>query len=320
MRTVQRRGPRADAAPVYSVLPTPGAPLVATQRLDGGATARVAPGSHAHDFPGFAYFPSAGGTLGAGSAARRIEPGDLYVLAPGDMITIDDPRALAAAEGWGVFFLPEALQDEAPWALLSWWAHPLLAPFARGTARGPLRLQVPPGRRADWLARIEALHAELTTRRDGYREAAVAHLVLLLVDITRLAAEVIGEIGGPDPLLAGVFASIERRFRGPLSLRDVAREVALSPGHLTTTVRRRTGRTVQDWIVERRMSEARTLLLGTDLSVEEIGRAVGLPDPSYFARVFRRTHGTGPRRWRRAARDDALGPTTSARRASTRPA
>jgi AraC-like DNA-binding protein len=66
----------------------------------------------------------------------------------------------------------------------------------------------------------------------------------------------------------------------------------------TTVVRRRTGRTVQKWIIERRMSEARVLLGGTDLPISEIARRVGVADAGYFARLFRTIHGVSPRRWR----------------------
>ncbi|MDT5349628.1 MAG: hypothetical protein QOH91_2915, partial [Mycobacterium sp.] len=69
-------------------------------------------------------------------------------------------------------------------------------------------------------------------------------------------------------------------------------------GHLTTVVRRRTGRTVQEWIIERRMAEARGLPAETDLPVAEVARRVGVADPGYFSRLFSRTHGTSPRKWR----------------------
>jgi len=72
----------------------------------------------------------------------------------------------------------------------------------------------------------------------------------------------------------------------------------MTPGHLTTVVRRRTGRTVQEWIIERRMAEARSLLTDTQLPVAEIARRVGMPDPGYFSRLFRRTNGASPREWR----------------------
>jgi len=87
-----------------------------------------------------------------------------------------------------------------------------------------------------------------------------------------------------------------------ISLKDVARAVSLSPGHLTTVLRRKTGRTVQEWIAERRMVEARRLLVETDLSVEEVGRRVGYGDAGYFVRSFRRAHGATPLGWRRAGR------------------
>ena len=101
-----------------------------------------------------------------------------------------------------------------------------------------------------------------------------------------------------EPLLAEVFTVIDRRLGEPLSLRDVAHELGMTPGHLTTVVRRRTGRTVQEWIIERRMAEARSLLSDTELPVGEIARRVGMSDPGYFSRLFRRTHGTSPRQWR----------------------
>jgi transcriptional regulator GlxA family with amidase domain len=66
----------------------------------------------------------------------------------------------------------------------------------------------------------------------------------------------------------------------------------------TTVVRRRIGRTVQEWIIVRRMSEARVLLGGTDLPISEIARRVGVADAGYFARLFRTIHGVSPRRWR----------------------
>ena len=105
-----------------------------------------------------------------------------------------------------------------------------------------------------------------------------------------------------EPLLAEVFGFIEERYRERISLRDVARAVSLSLGHVTTVVRRKTGRTVQEWIAERRMVEARRLLVETDLTVEEVGRRVDYGDPGYFVRSFRRAHGITPLGWRRAGR------------------
>jgi AraC-like DNA-binding protein len=197
-----------------------------------------------------------------------------------------------------VFFDPTAVGGDGP---ASWRTHPLLLPFLHGIPGGVLRLDVPPHRREAWTAIIDALETELTERAEGYRQAALAHLTLLLVDVARLAPDVVGELRrSNETLLAEVFDVIEQRFAEALSLRDVAEKVGVTPGHLTTVVRRRTGRTVLDWITERRMTQARTLLRTTQAPVGEIGRRVGLPDPGYFARVFRQVNGVSPREWRRS--------------------
>jgi len=164
-------------------------------------------------------------------------------------------------------------------------------------------MKVPPEDRPSWSERLSALDLELRQRQDSYREAVLSHLTLLLVGVSRLAPDVVGDLRlNDEPLLAEVFGFIEERYHERVSLRDVARAVSLSRGHLTTVVRRKTGRTVQEWIAERRMVEARRRLVETDLAVEEVGRRVGYGDPAYFVKSFRRDHGATPLGWRRAGR------------------
>jgi AraC family transcriptional activator of pobA len=254
---------------------------------------------HAHAFLSVLYLERGSARFAIDRRTMTACPGDVVVIAPGEVVTPE----LGAAEAWAAWFPPDAVADRAPGAFLSWRAHPLLYPFVGRAAGGAQRLRVPQPDRHAWSARFAALDAELRARRDGYAEAALAHLTLLLVGLARLAADVAGDLRLRDePVLASTFAAIEARFREPISLADVAADVGLTPAHLTTVVRRKTGRTVQAWIAERRMAEARRLLAGTDLTVEAIGAAVGFRDPSYFVRRFRRAHGATPLAWRRAGR------------------
>lgn len=288
---------------MYTYEWVPGVPPVGTVRVDPVGLRDVEAGAHGHDFPTLTYFERGGGSMRSGEREWRVEAGDVYVIAPGEVVGAGDAGGLRGAEGWGVFFAPEVLGPRAPGAFLSWRAHPLLFPFVRGAAGGILRLKVPAAERPTWSERCLALDDELRHRRDGYQEAVLAQLTLLLVGVARLAADVVGDLRlNDEPLLAEVFGFIEERYRERISLRDVARAVSLSPGHLTTVVRRKTGRTVQQWIAERRMAQARRLLVETDLTVEEVGGRVGYADPVYFVRSFRRAHGITPLGWRRAGR------------------
>jgi AraC family transcriptional regulator, transcriptional activator of pobA len=292
-------GRRDDGPPVYTYEAMPEMPSVSTLRLGRGCSGGLLPDAHSHDFLVLTYFERAGGSLRLGDREWQIEAGDVYLIAPGE---IADPSSLEEAEGWAVFFPPEVLGSQAPGAFFSWRAHPLLFSFVRGAAGYTQRLKVPTVERSSWSERLLLLDLELRWRHYGYREAVLAHLTLLLVGVSRLAADVVGDLRlNDEPLLTEVFGFIEERYREPISLKDVARAVNLSRGHLTTVVGRKTGRTVQEWIAERRMAEARRLLVETNLAVEEVGRRVGYGDAGYFVRSFRRAHGVTPLSWRRAS-------------------
>lgn len=289
--------------PVYQYRAEPRTPPVSVLRFDPAAP----PGHgrrHIHDFPVLIYVERAG-NMAPGDPPCPAQDGEVYVVAAGEVI---DPTALEGmTTGRGVFFDPAALGGDGrtPWS--AWRSHPLLFPFVHGVPGGLLRLPVPPARRPKWTATITAIETELADRAEGYRQAALAHLTLLLVDVARLATDVVGDLRrSNEPRLAEVFDVIEQRFTEPLSLRDVADSVGVTPVYLTTLVRRRTGRTVVDWITERRMVHARHLLAETDLPVGEIARRVGIPDPGYFTRVFRHGNGLAPLAWRRGA--DRAGP------------
>lgn len=287
--------------PVYRYRIAPEVPPVTVLRI-GTSHPPVHEDRHIHEFPVLVYVEPARPQTADGSS-RAARGGDAYVVAAGE--NIDPGIVSTVASGYALFFDPAAVGGDPQMPRSSWRAHPLLFPFLHDVPDGLLRLRVPPERESVWAAAIAALGTELTDRAEGYRQAALAHLTILLVDVARLAASAAGaeDAAGAsrrtdERLLSEVFDTIERRFTQPLSARDVAASVGMTPGHLTTLVRRRTGRTLGDWIVEWRMAQARRLLTGTDLPIGEVARRVGMPDHAYFARVFRRQNAMTPRAWR----------------------
>lgn len=106
----------------------------------------------------------------------------------------------------------------------------------------------------------------------------------------------------PQPILSQTFSFIEENYKNQISLREVAEEVGRSPAYLTDFIRRKTGKTVLTWITERRMAEARKLLLETNKTVEQITEAVGYFDRRHFSRLFSRFHKSTPHAWRLANR------------------
>ena len=100
------------------------------------------------------------------------------------------------------------------------------------------------------------------------------------------------------PKLAPVFEFIEAHYQCPIHLHDVAQAAGYSPAYLTNLVQEQTGRTVKQWIIERRMAQARKLLVNTTRPVREVAESSGYTDAGYFTRQFRKFHGISPQRWR----------------------
>ena len=135
--------------------------------------------------------------------------------------------------------------------------------------------------------------------RVGARDAASALLTRIMIAAARLAPS---DPAPPDPLVTRVFDEIETTFRAPVSATDVARALGYTPGYLTTVIRERTGRTLLEWITERRMTEVRRMLRDTDLPLGVVAARTGLRDATYLVRRFKDRYGTTPDRWRRGER------------------
>ena len=80
----------------------------------------------------------------------------------------------------------------------------------------------------------------------------------------------------------------------PKDLAAYAAEAFVSPGHLNRMVRKSTGKSVGAWIDIARLGMAKKLLGDTETPISEIAAAVGLADPSYFSRFFKKHTGLSP--------------------------
>jgi len=103
----------------------------------------------------------------------------------------------------------------------------------------------------------------------------------------------------PDsPHLNAVFQFIEVHFLQPIQLAEVAQAVGYSPAYLTNLMKEQTGRTIKQWIIERRMHRARSLLATTSSPIKQVAESSGYSDAGYFTRQFRQTHQLSPQEWR----------------------
>lgn len=121
-------------------------------------------------------------------------------------------------------------------------------------------------------------------------------LDLLLSRVRKLDSKSLPQI------VSGFLKSVFSPMRPPLDLAAYATEAFVTPGHLNRMVKKYTARSVGNWIDIARLGSAKRLLRDTELPVAEVAAAVGITDPSYFSRFFKRQSGLTPLAFRRKMR------------------
>jgi AraC family transcriptional activator of pobA len=100
--------------------------------------------------------------------------------------------------------------------------------------------------------------------------------------------------GAGGPVMRRLLSTVD----SATPLRHVVQRSGYQRDHLNRLVKRETGLTLGQLRLQRRLAKAKELL-GQGIRVADAAEAVGVLDPSYFARWFRRQTGQRPSRWRR---------------------
>lgn len=103
-----------------------------------------------------------------------------------------------------------------------------------------------------------------------------------------------------------ICSHLEQNLGKAVSLEELAKLVDLSIEHMCRAFRRATGVPPLRWQTQKRMEEARRLLVQTDASLTSIAQEVGYAGQSAFGAVFRTIVGLSPGQYRRTARDDVM--------------
>ncbi|MRG90365.1 helix-turn-helix domain-containing protein [Polyangium spumosum] len=228
-----------------------------------------------------------------------VEQRGRHTLGPGDVLVVPagEPHRMHGAkdvEFWGLGLCATCLPSRA--------LGPLLAPFERVRGGASAVVHVPGDRQDHLVGLFRELARESSAPPGPAAELVVQSLVaLILAEIVR--AQPFQAAGSSPPsLVAEALDYIERHCMEPISLADVAAAVRRSPAHVTTALRRATGKTAGAWIAAGRVAEAERLLVSSDERIDIIAERVGYADPTHFIRMFRRARGMTPAAFRAAHR------------------
>lgn len=92
---------------------------------------------------------------------------------------------------------------------------------------------------------------------------------------------------------------LEEHYREHITLDHLAGQFYINKFYLARTFREQFGITILGYLDQLRITRAKRLLRFSDLTVEAVGREVGIPEPGYFSRVFKKVEGVSPGEYRR---------------------
>ncbi|HET7573731.1 MAG TPA: helix-turn-helix domain-containing protein [Solirubrobacterales bacterium] len=258
---------------------------------------------------GFAVSPEAG--LGALDRADTVVvPGYAGILAPPPEEALAALRAVARRGArlmsvcTGAFALAHAGLLDGRRATTHWaWAAELARRFPAVDV-APAELYVDAGRiltSAGLSAGIDlSLHMIRRDRGAAAGDRVARHMV---APPHRDGGQ--AQFFAPPPAAGGGSLETTRRWAlerldGPLDVAAMAAHAAVSPRTFARRFREETGTTPLQWLLSRRVLEARRLLEETDLPIEEVAGRVGFGTAASLRDHFRRATATTPSAYRRS--------------------
>jgi AraC family transcriptional regulator len=150
-----------------------------------------------------------------------------------------------------------------------------------------------------------ALGADLTAPEGGSRLFAESAAQLLVVHLLRHYATVTHPVreytgGLSRATLRRVLEFIEAHLDTELSLTAMATTVGMSPYHFARLFKQSTGQSPHQYVINRRVAQAKHLLTTTELPIAAIAYRLGFASQSHLARHFRQRTGVTPKAYRDA--------------------
>ena len=112
------------------------------------------------------------------------------------------------------------------------------------------------------------------------------YLLLEFLDVTTLKSS--------NEHVHSVIKYIDEHITEKLTLQSVSQEIGLTKEYTATIFKKETGRTVTEYINERKMLLAKDFIVHSKMSLSDIFNHLGFDNYNYFSRIFKRYFRTTP--------------------------
>jgi AraC-like DNA-binding protein len=170
--------------------------------------------------------------------------------------------------------------------------------FRTGSDSSPLII---PENLIDRFDQLFTLMYDLYESSISYRSEALGSLLKLVLVLSNEACarpETNHQHEQGTSLLSQFRNLVELNYSREHKVQWYAAALFITPKHLNAVVKNLLGQTAKEFIQDRIDTEARRLLLHTDLTVKEIAFRLGFSDPLHFSRYFKNHTGRSPSEFR----------------------
>lgn len=101
-----------------------------------------------------------------------------------------------------------------------------------------------------------------------------------------------------DPLITNMLNFIEESLYYGVSVKQLAAAFNYNEKYIGKLFKKRAGKTVKEYVCQKRLEKSCKLLKTTAMTVTEISRCVGFNNVSYYNRMFKRTYALSPTEYR----------------------
>jgi AraC-like DNA-binding protein len=147
------------------------------------------------------------------------------------------------------------------------------------------------------------MHNELKTKRPGYRSMTKSYFGLFLVECCRRVLEkglVIRGSGRPKvhEVMEPIRRFLDLHYTEHVSIESLAKRSGYSGSYLCRIFKEYTGKTVYEYILDKRIQTAMVQLQNTGIKISRIAMDSGFTDISFFNKIFKKELQMTPRDYR----------------------
>lgn len=124
-----------------------------------------------------------------------------------------------------------------------------------------------------------------------------------LNDVDYLRERALGSLKNKDPRINMLVEYITLHPEKNLTQEQMCEMVSISSSTLRRIFKKETGKTIYEFVNERKMQYAAHLLVTTIEPISEISYQLGYESPSYFTKQFRENYGVSPQAYRKNSKE-----------------